>query len=77
MSQSRELEYARMHTTIFAPSIGQLGPELSATSSSYSKATKMTLEDGVVVCDVKTKDGKSATVLIPLANFTNMVLKRA
>lgn len=71
---SNEVVYARMHTTIFAPSIGQMGPELNSTASAQHKAVEMTLEDGYVECKVLNK-GKPVTVVIPLANFTNLVMK--
>ncbi len=75
MANKREVTYARMHSTIFVPNAGQFGPELNSTSGTASKGINMTLEDGLVTCKLPHKNGKTIlTVLIPVTNFTNLVV---
>lgn len=77
MNKPREITYARMHTAIFAPEVGNIPADLSANSGPSNRAVKMTLEDNVVVCEFTRKDGQVTTMLIPLVNFTNLVVKKA
>lgn len=69
---SRAVEYARLHSNLFMPIGGELGPTLQVNVAGDKKITSMIVDGNFLTVEFAYK-GKSSTVLVPLANVIHMI----
>jgi hypothetical protein len=72
----KTVTYAKLHTHLFVPGVGNLTDTLESNNPAISKSVVMVLADNFIVAKFKDAVGKPIVSLIPLTSVANMVLAK-
>jgi hypothetical protein len=73
--EGKKVTYAKMHAGIHTPQSGQLKDTLTAVGDPSNAPVKMVIEGGFVKVTAKNASTKrEVDILVPLTNFTHLVL---
>jgi hypothetical protein len=73
----KAVEHAVTHSVMHYPGVGQFGPTLNVHQLASSvKVTSMTMGDSFVSVEIKGPQLATATIVIPLSNFSHIVMAK-
>jgi hypothetical protein len=73
----KAIEHAVTHSVMHYPGIGQFGPTMNVKQLASSvKVTNMTMGDSFVAVNVEGPQKQTAIILIPLSNFSHIVMAK-